>query len=67
LFKEAGAAAFFKAALHELFEEPVSLDNFITQQKISISDLKRKSIFFLSERSLKESDTSFTNDTGRIS
>lgn len=36
LFKEAGATAFFKEPLHELFEESVSLDNFITQQKISI-------------------------------
>ena len=36
LFKEAGAAAFFKEPLHELFEESVSLDNFITQQKASI-------------------------------
>src|SRR5882757_7454394 len=36
LFKEAGATAFFKEPLHELFEESVSLDNFITQQKASI-------------------------------
>jgi AraC-like DNA-binding protein len=36
LFKETGASAFFKEPLHELFEESVSLDNFITSQKISI-------------------------------
>lgn len=36
LFKETGASAFFKEPLHELFEESVSLDNFITRQKISI-------------------------------
>ncbi|MDB5210675.1 MAG: Helix-turn-helix domain protein [Sediminibacterium sp.] len=36
LFKEAGAAAFFKEPLHELFEENVSLDNFIGHQKSSI-------------------------------
>ena len=35
LFKEAGATAFFKEPLHELFEESVSLDNFITEQKVS--------------------------------
>lgn len=35
-FKEAGAKAFFKEPLHELFEESVSLDNFIPQQKISV-------------------------------
>ena len=35
-FKEAGAKAFFKEPLHELFEESVSLDNFIPQQKIAI-------------------------------
>jgi len=34
LFKETGAAAFFKEPLHELFEESVSLNNFIRQQKI---------------------------------
>lgn len=34
-FKEAGAKAFFKEPLHELFEESVSLDNFIPQQKIA--------------------------------
>ncbi len=36
LFKEAGATAFFKEPLHELFEESVSLDNFIQHRKISI-------------------------------
>lgn len=36
LFKEAGAKAFFKEPLHELFEESVSLHNFIPQQKITI-------------------------------
>lgn len=36
LFKEMGAKAFFKEPLHELFEESVSLDHFIKQQKISI-------------------------------
>ncbi|QOG02889.1 helix-turn-helix domain-containing protein [Flavobacterium sp. MDT1-60] len=35
-FKEAGAKAFFKEPLHELFEESVSLDNFIPQEKIAI-------------------------------
>ena len=36
LFKEAGAAAFFKTPLHTLFEESVSLDNFIPHQNLSI-------------------------------
>ena len=36
LFKEAGAKAFFKEPLHELFEESISLDNFIPQEKITI-------------------------------
>lgn len=36
LFKEAGATPFFKGPLHELFEESVALDNFISQPKISI-------------------------------
>jgi AraC-like DNA-binding protein len=36
LFKEAGAKAFFKEPLHELFEESVSLDNFIPHEKIAI-------------------------------
>jgi len=36
LFKEAGAAAFFKAPLQELFEDTVSLDNFINHQRLSI-------------------------------
>jgi AraC-like DNA-binding protein len=35
-FKETGAKAFFKEPLHELFEESVSLDNFIPRQKIAI-------------------------------
>ena len=35
-FKEAGAKAFFKEPLHELFEESVSLDNFIPQKQIVI-------------------------------
>jgi AraC-like DNA-binding protein len=33
LFNEGGMSAFFREPLHELFEESVSLDNFITQQK----------------------------------
>jgi AraC-like DNA-binding protein len=36
LFKEARAAAFFKEPLHELFEEIVSLDNFINHQNLAI-------------------------------
>jgi len=36
LFKEAGAAAFFKNPLHNLYDETVSLDNFISQQYLSI-------------------------------
>lgn len=36
LFKEAGPTAFFKVPLHELFEESISIDNFIEQRKISI-------------------------------
>ena len=36
LFKEARASAFFKEPLHELFEENVSLDNFINHQDLSI-------------------------------
>lgn len=35
LFKEAGASAFFKEPLHELFELSLSLDHFISQQKIA--------------------------------
>ena len=38
LFKEAGAKAFFKEPLHELFEESVSLDNFIPQEKTAIME-----------------------------
>ena len=36
LFKETGASAFFKEPLHELFEDSISLDNFINYQEISI-------------------------------
>jgi AraC-like DNA-binding protein len=36
IFKETGAAAFFKEPLHELFDESVSLDSFIAQSKLSI-------------------------------
>ena len=36
LFKEGGAAAFFKIPLHRLFDENVSLDNFIGHQNLSI-------------------------------
>lgn len=36
LFKETGATAFFKEPLYELFTESVSLDNFISRQKISV-------------------------------
>jgi AraC-like DNA-binding protein len=35
LFKEAGASAFFKEPLHELFELSLSLDHFISQQKLA--------------------------------
>jgi AraC-like DNA-binding protein len=35
-FKEGGTAAFFREPLYELFGESVSLDNFISRQKISI-------------------------------
>ncbi|WP_249219855.1 helix-turn-helix domain-containing protein [Chitinophaga sp. HK235] len=35
-FKPAGAAAFFKTPLHELFEHSVSLDNFISRQQTAI-------------------------------
>jgi AraC-like DNA-binding protein len=35
LFKEAGASAFFKEPLHELFGLSLSLDHFIPQQKIT--------------------------------
>jgi AraC-like DNA-binding protein len=38
IFKEAMAAAFFKEPLHELFEEIVSLDNFISHQDLSIME-----------------------------
>ena len=34
LFKETGATAFFREPLYELFEESVSLNNFIASQKI---------------------------------
>jgi len=36
VFKETGAAAFFREPLHELWEDSVPLDNFIALQKISI-------------------------------
>jgi AraC-like DNA-binding protein len=36
LFKATGAAAFFKEPVNELFEESVSLDNFLGKQQISI-------------------------------
>ncbi|WP_243732391.1 helix-turn-helix domain-containing protein [Pedobacter metabolipauper] len=36
IFKEGGASAFFKDPLHELFGKSVTLDNFISVQKISI-------------------------------
>lgn len=36
LFKESGAAAFFKEPLYELFEESISLNNFVAAQKISM-------------------------------
>jgi AraC-like DNA-binding protein len=36
LFKDTGAKAFFKQPIYELFEESVSLDNFITKQETTI-------------------------------
>ena len=36
LFKETGAKAFFEEPIYELFEESISLDTFIKQQKIAI-------------------------------
>lgn len=35
-FKEAGASAFFKQPVHELFGESVSLDNFILRSKLAV-------------------------------
>lgn len=35
LFKEAGASAFFREPLHELFQESISLDNFIPTQDVA--------------------------------
>ncbi|MFT3680805.1 MAG: helix-turn-helix domain-containing protein [Ferruginibacter sp.] len=35
-FKEAGAAAFFKQPLHELFRESISLDNFMLRSELLI-------------------------------
>jgi AraC-like DNA-binding protein len=35
-FKEAGATAFFKAPLHELFEDTIALDHLINRQQISL-------------------------------
>ncbi|MDB5282572.1 MAG: Helix-turn-helix domain protein [Bacteroidota bacterium] len=40
LFKEAGAAAFFKDPLHMLFEESISLDNFSDRQTLLILEEK---------------------------
>ena len=36
VFKEAGAAAFFKEPLHELFEESISLDNLVPQHQTAM-------------------------------
>ncbi|MBI1769019.1 MAG: helix-turn-helix transcriptional regulator [Bacteroidetes bacterium] len=36
LFKEIGAIAFFKEPLHELFEESVSLENFVNTRELSM-------------------------------
>lgn len=36
LFKDAGAQAFFKEPLHELFEESVPLENFIKKQELLV-------------------------------
>jgi AraC-like DNA-binding protein len=36
IFKEAGATAFFKEPLHELFETSISLDNFIPRRETAI-------------------------------
>jgi AraC-like DNA-binding protein len=36
MFNEGGMGAFFREPLHELFEESVSLDNFVPKQKILI-------------------------------
>jgi AraC-like DNA-binding protein len=36
VFRETGAAAFFKEPLHELFERNVSMDHFIRQSRLSI-------------------------------
>lgn len=36
IFKEAGAAAFFKEPLNELFEESISLDIFTSRQRLSL-------------------------------
>jgi len=35
IFKEASAAVFFKQPIHELYNETVSLDNFISHQAVS--------------------------------
>jgi AraC-like DNA-binding protein len=40
LFSEMGAAAFFKNSLHELFEQSVSIDNFISRPELSIVEEK---------------------------
>ncbi|MEO7766723.1 MAG: helix-turn-helix domain-containing protein, partial [Ferruginibacter sp.] len=36
VFKEAGATAFFREPLHELFQESVSLENFVPRQRASM-------------------------------
>ena len=78
LFKETGASAFFKEPLHELFEESISLDNFINQQKISIveeqlsevpNDIQRISIvekFLLSILYNHETDKLISNAVEKI-
>lgn len=40
LFKEAGAAAFFKQPLHELFGESLSLDNFMLRSELLVFEEK---------------------------
>lgn len=40
LFKETGASAFFRQPLYELFEESVSLDNYIPKQKVLLVEEK---------------------------
>jgi AraC-like DNA-binding protein len=38
LFREGGASAFFEEPLYELFEESVSLDNFINPDKLAVTE-----------------------------